>query len=716
MIFDYVRTPEYSESEQTIIKNGKSHLKTIKKFKYYHKEYRNKRWALYCSCGQMTEIPLGQLSNNDTGVLISNLPLLCNGCNKTYESLADVKMIYARNSSLNVTSKRFAVVEKNNSYALYSFATTVFVSVTTKKLMYKDIGCYSLYLSKKTDTIRIKTNDKIITVPFKYIVKHCKSIIDNMMANALCDSIMEQGIFERQVINPLIKFCEIVESKCDQRDVERVLALINKERDDAYINTLFKNLSKYPSDSLYISQRNCSYDIKSINDSDNNALSSRYVWIQYLKRRLCIMLTISVYPPMATLMLYCGPEKFLNLLSASSLMCSLTNLKKKKPTNPKDILETMFKGKITYELSKSKKIINYIRTEELKRKRKLKVHPEDKTLKNKITCHPTFFVDSRVPIFKDIKKELKKLHFRKFYVDLFLEKKFDEVAKTFYAILNNTSAFDEIATIDKIILNNTTKDAEQLIVGIQNIYEHNVARLGNFKMTYKYLCHYIKMVHSDKDPDKVSWGAFIQTYADTISMLQTMEIPTTDIFKAKNIESLNDMHNTLHQSYRLSLDKKLSEELKIHMNNYRHTEGIFDNIKIHLIDTPEKFYEESSVMNHCVKTYCTNVAKGNYVIYSLEDTETKDRATLSISVNSYLNGGTIENSGFPKYTFNQLKAKNNARSTERIMDAVKVFIHNFFNIKEYNNCYDLECKNNVKKLQPEDEVLIQNQRLNAAVV
>lgn len=138
----------------------------------------------------------------------------------------------------------------------------------------------------------------------------------------------------------------------------------------------------------------------------------------------------------------------------------------------------------------------------------------------------------------------------------------------------------------------------------------------------------------------------------------------------------------------------MAEELKVHIDNYRYTEKTLNNIKFSLLDTPERFYEESSIMNHCVKTYCLNVAKGHYIIYSVEDLESGDRATLSINSNHV-------------FSFNQLKAKNNKKSTDKIINSVKEFITTFFNIIDFSKNYDL-----IPDIQPKtylaEEIILQN--------
>ena len=66
-------------------------------------------------------------------------------------------------------------------------------------------------------------------------------------------------------------------------------------------------------------------------------------------------------------------------------------------------------------------------------------------------------------------------------------------------------------------------------------------------------------------------------------------------------------------------------------------------------------------MQHCVRTYAQSIANGRCVIFSLKDEATEDRATLEFSI-------TLEG-----LKFNQLKAKHNARATEKIITTVISF-------------------------------------------
>lgn len=694
LVFDLKKTPIYRRTKFDGKNFGES-------FAGYEKEYSNKRWAFYCTCGERTELDSENIKRVDS-VIIADTPILCHGCHKIYKDLSNVKLIYSRCPIANVTSKRFGVVEKDNFYALYSFVTTVLVSVTTKKLIFKDSGNHSLYLSKKINAIRVKTGEKIITVPFRHLVKHCSGVLNHMALNALYDNIMDEGLFEKKVINPLIRFCEIVESRCDKRDVDRILSILNKERDDMYFNSFFKDLGKYPSTYASFYEQDCFYDLKSLNNCSENLCPHRYIWFQYLKRRLCIMLAIHMYAPLATIAISYGPDKFLNLLTDSSLMCSLTDLRKRKPTNPKDILETMFKRKVISEFYKKQKIEEYVKKENKKRKRKLKSKPDDRNLKIEVTSHPTLFVDTRIQITKDLKEKVNNIQFKKYYVPLFLEK-FDSAAEVFYKFLNNNSAFDNIETIDKIICNNKIDVASSLIFNTQSCFSNIQHRLNaNFKMNYQYVCHITKMVDNDNKIGKsTQLHSLMQLYGDTISMMIDMEIDVSDILKIKNSKNLHDLHDYLTQSYQIIKDKKLSENLKTHTLKYKNTESEVDGVKFVILDSPERFYEESDYMNHCVKTYFQSTAKGNYVIYSVEDLNTKERATLSIRI-SYTEDKV------PYYSFDQLKAKNNKRASENIIGSTLKFIKKFFKINQWIS-HDLE-------LQKKSEKTIEDEALDNIVI
>ena len=674
LIYDFKRIPKYREyKEESVDRYGNKISKPKKKFLHYVKNFSNERWGLYCSCGHRTDFDKDYIYRGQKNLIEFMLPLICGGCNKKYNSFYEDEliMIYSKDPALNAISRRFSIVEKDKFYALYSFYTTVFVSITTKKLIFKDVIGKPLYFSKINDTIKVKNKEKLITVPLKSLVKICSSVLNQAMDNVLDERIISQGLFERQVITPLINFSKIIESKCDKRDVEKINLILEKEREDVYFNSFFKNCPTYYHQNFFDFE--CYYNTEYIFRYSDTVSIIRYIWIQYLKRRINIMLAISIYPPLATLVITYGPDKFLRLFSETTLMCSFTNLKRKKPTNPREILEVLFKSKVNLEFAKNKRILKYIVTEERKRKRKLKKNPDSISLLPSIESHPTEWVDSRVPIFEGVKKELKKLNFRKFYADLFIENNFDEMAKLFYGVLKKDMIFDNIETLDNIILKNNTEKINLILTILNRSYGNYKLRIGDFKLNQHSFNHLMKLSKDGSDYQYKNLDWICELYFDCVYLCRNLNISNSEIFKVKNLDSLRGLHNTLSNSYQISIDKNKLEKLTNHVNRFRHTEGVFDDIKFSLLDTPERFYEESSVMNHCVKTYCQNTSEGLYVIYSIEDLNTGHRATLSI------------NSKNNVFSFNQLKSKNNSKATEKIINSVKNHIALFFEIKENSN-------------------------------
>jgi len=698
-IFDLKLTRNYIEVDKdtgepvrVLDKNDKKPA-TKKLFHNVNKEFSNERWAIYCSCGYRNEYPYSCLKHkNSFDTLLA--PVTCSGCEKVYNSLDNIQIIHNnKRPILNVVSKRFGVVEKDNFFALYSFVTTVFVSATTKNLIFRDFGNHSIYLSKKGRILRSRNGEKIVTVPLKRLVKYCNSTVNHFMLNAFKESVIPEALFQIKVINPLIKFCNIVESRCDKRDVERILSILDKEREDVYYASLFNDSNIRSDHYLLFYQDNFNYDITHSQCLSETISQSRYIWIQYLKKRLCIMLAMYLYPPLATVIINYGPNAMLTLLSDTSLMCTLTDLIRRKPTNPKDIFEVMFKARISAENHKSKKIIKYVKEQIAKNKRQSKKNTKETLGITYLPQHPTLIADSRIPISDDFKLKLKSIHFKKYYVDLFLHN-FDKTACIFYGIMNGSSVFENFETFNECIEKYTKEEVITMAHFFQANYDTRRIE-SNAKLSFKNIQHILKINKSNEklklegktkyihSTDRIS-----QTYMDIISMLSNMEMNMSDVFKCKNSEELNDMHDAISQSYKLSLDKKSSEMLKVNLLNYRPSEGIINGIKFELLDTAEKFYEESKHMNHCVQTYCKQTCDGRYVIYSIEDVDSKERATLSINRMVPLH---LEQN-FPRteidYSFNQLKAKNNQKSSEKIIGAVRELCAKFFNLKNIQS-YDL---------------------------
>ena len=648
---------------------------TKQKPDYYVSNYENQRIALFCPCGETTELNglnEGNMFNYNVEYGQKELKnkLTCQHCKREYKNLDNImELSSAKYPSDNVISKRFAVKETDNFYALYTFATSVFISRTSKKPIFRTHGNKSLYLSKKIKAIKIKDGDKILTIPLRSLTDKINRIVDYMATNALFENVTDKSTFEIKIVDPLFRFCNIIESKCDFRDVGRIIDMLDKERNESYLNSMFCSNDNGYSKNLF--ENNNEYKVKTLSSSYSKMSNDRFVYLQYFKRRLIVMSAIYLYPPMATILFSFGIDKFISMLSDnhSSLMCSLKSLKLKAPTNPKDILETMFKQKVVEDYSKYNKTIEILKKEKERRKRFEKKFP-DKRYPNESVIHS---YNLKIPFqIKDIKKKTKNLDFKKCYIELFKEEDFDSAASVLFVFLDlDKCVFEDKGIIERMIYKSGAKQTIKLINSINNYSQ----RLTNFKFGNKYVFHLLKLIEG---MDDYGSNNTINHYADTISMMVNLNLPVTDILKYKNANEIHHMHNTLTQSFRIKADKEMSKNLANQIAYYRNTEVIIEGVRFVLLDSVEKFYDESSIMSHCVKTYCVNVAKGHYVIYSVVDNETEERATLSISIR---NNELLDSHDVPfSYSFNQLKSKQNRRAPNKIIAASIKFLKDKFKI------------------------------------
>lgn len=670
IIFDLEKKPSYKDSYTSNYDSSGNLISTVKKkFAGYSKKYLNQRWGIYCKCGYCTESSVDNIClKGDNFSFKENVN--CLHCNEVYNSNSNLRFLNSKNTEANVVSRRFAFVEKKDFYALYSFATSVMISVTTKKLIFKDHGNLSLYVSKKNKAIKLRIGKGIKTIPLKNLTVACLALIDELSSNLLYEDMINQNDFEKRFIQPLLDFSNAVEQKCDQRDVQKILMSLNDNQSKQYFESFFKESTTRGFNYPDFFKHDYLYDWNSFNRCSENISAYRYIWIQYFKQRIPLMLSIYLYPPLATLAISYGSNKLLNLFQKSTLMCSLTDLLRKKPTNPKDILEIMFKNKILTEFHKNKKIKKDLQKENKKRVRKFTKNSP------KIIRHPTLFNDSRVPINKNIKIQLKSIKFKKLYVDLFLHR-FDSAATLFYGFLNNQSSFDNIETLNRILYYEnfgTIQRRINLLFEIQNSFQHIERRLENFKIDFKTAQHLFKL----NDSNLKDFTRLLHCYIDSIYMLQTLNLPIDDIFKIKSYTELNNLHDNLNKTFQLKSDERINTMLKKHVAHFKHTEVMLNKISFSILDTPERFYDESDFMNHCVKTYYKCTAEGKYIIYSVVDSTTNDRATLSISL--------VGNDG---YYFDQLKAKHNQKTTVNIISATRKFLEKYFKIDTEQDKCDL---------------------------
>ena len=371
-------------------------------------------------------------------------------------------------------------------------------------------------------------------------------------------------------------------------------------------------------------------------------------------------------------------------------MCSLTQLKKKKATRPKEIVETLFKAKLLDDNIKFKKLNEYEKKQAAKKRREQKKNPDKKKPISSIYPFntPAHIIlksqapDSRVPqLGINFKKIIKGFEFKKSYANFFLSEKttFDGATQLFYSILQGDTMFPEnFKTLDKI-LEGIKEDQYNTLVELHKHFHLNQRRINRiFSVTE--IIHIVKLTSAAGTKQTNMIGE----YNDCISMLNDLNRPLTVLHKIKTFEQLHELHNQLNIAFRLNKDKIVEIKLTKQADKFRNTEVEIENVEFRILDTVEKFYKESEFMHHCVKTYCTHVSEGHYIIYGVKDNNTGDRATLSLNINK------------DEYSFNQLKTINNRVATRHIIECTIKFLKEHFNIVSPKN-YDLTPIDKVEK-------------------
>ena len=164
---------------------------------------------------------------------------------------------------------------------------------------------------------------------------------------------------------------------------------------------------------------------------------------------------------------------------------------------------------------------------------------------------------------------------------------------------------------------------------------------------------------------------FIRIYKDTIEISIDRELGFEEILKCKTPNEIQTIHD--HWSQIISLEKmsKFNDGIKSFSNKYFHIKEYSENnIEFRLIDNVVSLSEEGTQMRHCVKSYARGMSEGRHLIFSVKDLSNNERATLQF-------GNRKESSELMSWTFEQLKGKYNSKSSERIIDSIKLFVENF---------------------------------------
>ena len=243
-----------------------------------------------------------------------------------------------------------------------------------------------------------------------------------------------------------------------------------------------------------------------------------------------------------------------------------------------------------------------------------------------------------------------------------------------------------------------------------NIYEPDYGNIKSIDKDFddELLKHYLKINFKNSNSlDDVLFFNLTSTYKDCINILKENEEDYKIIINCKTKEEVRELHDKHQYIFNLKKIEKFNKKIKEFSNRYEKIKLYSkNNIQFNLIDNVDSISKEGNEMKHCVRTYARRLSEGKHLIFSIQDMENNDRATLEFFNDK--NESDIEDF----WIFNQLKAKYNKRASDKIINSLQDFVDNFLvknslNIKINYNSYDLINKEKENLLNNYNHEIIQ---------
>jgi len=642
------------------------------------KEFSNNREMFFCSCGNSFDIKTNLRKN----VTPSNPVVYCKNC-KQLKTKNTIRL-HSRLDA-NINNLNYYFFEDEKKVKIVKFEEFVGINMYSKKIFKKEYTS-SLSFNKNTKRIYLynsrKKHNKVISLGL-YNLHNC---LHNFFAGAFylksksCTMPQNPNFIiknkETALLKPFNSFLNSITKFIDERDVNRVSNYLHKleSKETGKINK----------------------------DSFESYIDSVY-----------ILLSIIQYPHLCNILF----NKGIDFYKSTLLRCpSLSYFPKQKPTSPIEITKEI--------------IISSI-------KHSNKMHRRE----------ANFYPNMNDRLFEKIKKNNSTIkEYRKIKIPKYIYKK---ITEDYY--LNKlslpTSAIHTFISYYLSIINKNIMTKEDIIDLIEKFGLYNVELcVSNLSDTYtndgfifeihdnnlkNKIKHFLNL--KDNEPyselfiehNEISERAHI--YRDLCNMLIMRNQPLEILFKIKTWDGVVELHDEITSLINLEKIEKFNEGIKEHSKNYNHIKNYkTNNVSFTLIDNVQLLEEESRIMKHCVKSYANGLSEGRHLLFSVKDEETKERATLefrNISKQVYYErvGFTIKSeekliSETDIWKFSQLKAKYNNKTTQKIVDALKVFCDEFLvknNIKhiiDFDTNHDLNLSS--KKINYGLEPDFRNQRMD----
>ena len=684
--------------------------------------------SFFCSCGSVTEIfENAKNSSITTETLLadsksdSKFCKKCNGKNQSEITISLTPKLYKNNIKCN-----YNVFSDGNLIKLVRFEDYLGVNTNSTGL-YMKTNKSSICFNKQTRRFyyyrSYRRSNKVVSIGLKDIGEHLYEFLHFPTINKKVCNINNNKVnlfrdINKDYISPLNDFVNILLKFIDKRDVKRL--------------TYFLKFLKL-SDLQTNNQREPKHN--PLHFSESHSLEHSLI------ENFLLLISLIQYPNLSVLLFDLKKEKYTNLIQKSP---PVSFFKKDKDLSKAEIIKNLYIGEVLYWKNLMLKDFKYekLSYKDFKKKHSDLLNPE-KFSKYKIDTKPleeaskrkdfkfinieTFddvFGGSHIP---NILLNLKTVEQIDYYIKFLRSQKLPKhIIKD--SIKSPENSLLESSRTYFLMLYNEILDEKEFCFLSKKYGIHNfISILNEFFSVLDYCSHY-NYVTSYEEAKKSSIiikhmfkvlfhkksnipfyngferGNFIRTYKDSINMLESRGLGLDGILKCKTSNEITELHNYWSQIISMERMEKFNKGIKEFSKQYEDiSEYSEDNIHFKLIDNINSLSEEGSTMRHCVRTYARGMAEGKYLIFSVKDLSTLERATLQFRA-------IQEKNGMVSWKFEQLKGKFNRQSSQRLIDSIKLFVDNLLlknNIKVKINYKEWDLVIREKKEQPLNERVVE---------
>lgn len=581
--------------------------------RYKIKLYENHRKKFFCSCGNTFELNKRITEQQDH--------IFCSNCN-TQKKFEEIILMSSRLRD-NIINIRYSTFVDGDLVKFVKFTDYVGLNLKSKNLFFTN-SRYQIIFNKKTKRFFLY-NSKVKGKKIKSIgLKGIEEVVSSFFQGSspysrVCDnsSVCKNVPYKirdvkKSMLNPTNEFIDELKKHIDKKDIERI-------NSNLYDLTLLDLIE------------------------DKNSYNKNF--LQKLSDNLNILIPVLQYNYFSTLLFDKGYLFFGKSLRTTP---PVSYIKRLKPTSPKNILKAMAIQKIEYSKKIDREYLN-----DLKSRKK---NTEDIVERSNLTLQIQT-IESQLSEKSSAKRRVNKFNIPNI---LYKELKYDnvELVDDFYLLLQDFDYNFLLSLLQKNRIDNTIFVLKNLLITIRH-RDINIERDSYEKI----LSHAIKISNKEIEFN-------LQIYVDTIGFVIQRNYGIDNFLKIKSWNKIDELHDSLSQIIQLEKLEKFNEGIKNFAKKYtKIKESTINGINFTLIDNVFVLEKESKIMSHCVKTYAERLSRGRHLIFSVIDTQTKDRATLEFYNKTFEN--EIGHEDF--WVFNQLKSKFNQKATENIIDATIEF-------------------------------------------